>query len=92
MSTVAERQESTRRLRQQWGDAERRELLRPVALEKIARHEEANKLLFEGLMHHYYECVSTGKLDLWAKAAHAAVDLIACDRVEFIKRSELTRS
>lgn len=90
MSTVEQRKEVARRYGDRTPDLGRLERMRPVALEKLSRHEEANRLLFEGLMHHYAECVCSGRLDLWAKAAHAAVDLIACDRAPFVKRSELT--
>lgn len=88
--TFEQRKELSRMRNEQPLNPGRTEHLRPVTLETIARHETANKLLFDGLMYHYFQCVSTGKLDVWAKAAHAAVDLIASsDRVPFVKRSEL---
>lgn len=89
MSTVERRKEIARRFGDRIVDLGRRERMRPVALDRLGRHEEANRLLFDGLMHHYAECVLSGRLDVWAKAAHAAVDLIACDRVQFAKRCEI---
>lgn len=90
MSTVEQRKENARRYGDRLLDFGRQERMRPIALDMIGRHEAANRLLFEGLMHHYAQCVCTGRLDLWAKAAHAAIELIATDRAPFVKRSELT--
>lgn len=91
MTTPDQHVEIARRFRNNQAtiDADRQERMRPVALEMIAQHEASNRQLFEGLMYHYTECVCTGRLDLWAKAAHAAVDLMASDRAPFVKRSEL---
>jgi hypothetical protein len=89
MTTGQRHSEHTRRFLERWGDPKRRELMRPVVLGKIDQHEDANRLLFEGLMKHYAECVATGRLDVWAKAAHAAIDLIACDRLPFVRRRDL---
>jgi hypothetical protein len=63
--------------------------LRPRALEQIARHDAAARAIFDGLLKHYLEGACNGRLALWAKAAHACIDLIADDRVPFVKRSDL---
>lgn len=89
MSSRDQRIEDGRRLAEKWSDPERRELMRPVALDQASRHQDANRLLFEGLMHHYLECQCSGRMDLWAKAGHAAIDLMASDRVPFVKRDNL---
>jgi hypothetical protein len=87
--TLEQRKETIRRTAEQVVDSCRTERLRPRALEKIARHDEAAKLLFEGLIKHYLESATLGRIEVWAKAAHCCIDLMASDSVPFVKRSEL---
>jgi hypothetical protein len=89
MSTKDRRIEDARRCSENSSDPIRRELLRPVALDQLMSDEANNRAIFEGLMHHYVRCAATGRLHLWAKAAHSAVDLIAYEREIFVKRSDL---
>ena len=62
--------------------------LQPVAIFDLLREEEAAALMFEGLKLHYLECFGTGRLDIWANAAHAVVDLLASPNSEIHKRTE----
>lgn len=39
--------------------------------------EASNALMFTGLNLHYLEHLMAGRLDVWAAAAHAAIDLMA---------------
>lgn len=89
MSTRDQRIEEGRRWAEKWGDPVRRSAMRPVALDQLMRDDENNRLIFEGLMHHYIRCACVGKLDLWAKAAHSAIELMAHERDVFLKRSDL---
>lgn len=58
----------------------------PVALFALSRGEGAAEKIFEGLHLHYIECLLSGRLDIWAKAAHAAVDLLASPTTKIHKR------
>lgn len=88
-TTLEQRQEASRRIQERVIDPGRTEQLRPRALEQIARHDAAAKAIFDGLLLHYMEGACKGRLELWAKAAHSCIDLIASDRVPFVKRSDL---
>lgn len=57
--------------------------------ESLIRDEEAMELIFEGLRRHYVECITQNRLDVWAKAAHAAVDLLAAPNSEIHSRASL---
>lgn len=60
----------------------------PVALASLAREEQSMDLILEGLRQHYIECLLAGRLDVWARAAHAAVDLLSTPAaVTFYKRA-----
>lgn len=87
--TLEQRREAIRRVAERAVDPGRTEQLRPRALEQIARHDAAARAIFDGLLLHYMEGACKGRLELWAKAAHACIDLIASDRVPFVKRSDL---
>lgn len=63
-----------------------RERNKPVALFEMLQEEEAARLLFDGLMLHYLECFGQQRLDIWAKSAHAIVDLIAHPNNQIHKR------
>ena len=58
--------------------------------DNVYRHEDARRLIFLGLEQHYIECVLSGRMDDWARAARAAVDLLSyLSDIEFVRRSEL---
>lgn len=59
---------------------------RPVALLDMLREEDAARLLFDGLMLHYLKCFGRQRLDVWAKGAHAIVDLLAHPNTEIHRR------
>ena len=59
---------------------------RPIALFEMLKEEEAARLLFDGLMLHYLDSFGRRRLDVWAKAAHAIVDLMAHPNTEIHKR------
>jgi hypothetical protein len=65
------------------------ERLKPIAIFDLLREEEAAALMFEGLKLHYLECFGTERLDVWTKAAHAVVDLLASPNSKIHKRSEM---
>ena len=44
--------------------------------------------MFEGLKLHYLECFGTGRLFVWANAAHAVVDLL---RIAQLRNSQAHR-
>jgi hypothetical protein len=55
--------------------------------DKLYKHDDALRLIFEGLQQHYIECVTSGRLEAWARAAHAAVELLSdVPDVEFAQR------
>lgn len=91
MSTYKERSsENARRISEAVEpDPDWRERMRPVALVAALKHEDANRLLFQGLMEHYTKSLLSNRLDIWAKAAHAAIDLMAHDHVPFVYRKDL---
>lgn len=56
----------------------------------LYRHEEARRLIFLGLERHYIECATSGRMEDWKRAAHAAVDLLGyVADVEFVRRKDL---
>lgn len=58
--------------------------------DQLYRYEEALKLIFEGLRQHYIECITTGRLDAWMRAAHASINLLgSVPDIEFVKRETL---
>lgn len=63
-----------------------RERNAPVALFTMLHEEESARQIFDGLMFHYLKSLARGRLDLWAKAAYAAVDLLAHPSLEIHKR------
>lgn len=88
-----------RRQRQTYKDMSRGEVMQremdrlrntPVALanlETADRDESAAGLLFQGLQLHYRECLMSGRLDVWASAAHKIVDLLSDPHTQVHKRS-----
>jgi hypothetical protein len=58
----------------------------PVALFEMLREEDGARELFDGLMLHYLKSFGRDRLDVWAKAAHAIVDLLAHPGLEINKR------
>lgn len=60
----------------------------PVAFNLLAQEEGSLDLIFEGLRQHYIECLLAGRLDVWARAAHASVELLADPaKVQVCKRA-----
>lgn len=49
----------------------------PKQFANLFRHDDASRLILQGLQDHYFQCLASGRLDVWAKAAHAAIDLLA---------------
>lgn len=56
---------------------------------QLERDESAAQLLLRGLQEHYIECLLSGRLDIWADAAHKIVDLLSSPNAKVHKRSEL---
>lgn len=50
---------------------------KPTALVAAARHAGAARLILTGLERHYFECLASGRMDVWKGAAIAAVNLLA---------------
>ena len=62
----------------------------PELLMSLPTNDRAMRLMFGGLQDHYNEAVTSGRLDKWAAAAHAAIDLFACvPEARIVKRSEM---
>jgi hypothetical protein len=62
----------------------------PELLMSLPTNDRAMRLIFGGLQDHYFEAITSGRLDKWAAAAHAAIDLFACvPEARIVKRSEM---
>jgi hypothetical protein len=62
----------------------------PELLMSLRTNDKAMRLIFGGLQDHYFEAVTSGRLDKWAAAAHAAIELFACvPEARIVKRSEM---
>lgn len=70
---------SLRRLGDALQTQERQDRTRPILLlsDRLETYQSAQRLMFEGLTIHYMECLLSGRLDVWATAAKAAIDLCA---------------
>jgi hypothetical protein len=63
---------------------------RAPAIAAVTGAEEAAVLMFRGLMLHYAECIMSGRLEVWAKAAHLIIDLCAeLHKPDFVRRADL---
>lgn len=63
---------------------------RPVAMFKLSADEEAARLIFEGLMLHYVECITGARMDAWARAGHAAIELLAAPNTKVHSRAVMS--
>lgn len=61
----------------------------PVAFAQLDRDEQAMELIFEGLRRHYVDCITERRLEIWARAAHAAVDLLAAPNTKVHTRASV---
>lgn len=61
----------------------------PVALAELSRDDGAASKLFDGLYLHYVECLMSGRLDVWARAAHGCIDLLASPSMQVHERKAL---
>lgn len=62
---------------------------RPVAMFQLLADEAAARLIFEGLMLHYVECITSERMEAWAKAGHAAIELLASPSTKVHSRSAM---
>lgn len=69
-----------------------RQRMAPVALVALSKDEHVADLFFQGLRQHYIECLLAGRLDLWANAAHSAIDLMASPTTPVEKRNPITKT
>lgn len=72
-----------------------RQRSRPTILlsDTLERQRNAIALIFEGLVQHYIDCLTAGRLDQWKSAAHASIELFgSIPGVKFVRRSELIES
>lgn len=62
----------------------------PTTMQSLERPEEALRLMFLGLHMHYIECLLSGRMDLWKKAALGVVELAAdLPETTYRKRDEI---
>lgn len=68
-----------------------REPTPPTTILSLLRDEGAAKLMLTALYDEYFHCMASGRLDVWAKAAHSTIDLLATQPHgrPLIRRSEL---
>lgn len=71
---------------ERWQRERDRERNAPVALLEMLREEDGARELFDGLMLHYLKSLGRDRLEIWAKAAHAVIDLLAHPSLEVHKR------
>lgn len=53
--------------------------VRPEILLDLSRTVAAMDAMLSGLAKEYLTCLVQGRLDKWAAAGHAMIDLLACD-------------
>ena len=58
----------------------------PEAFAALSKDEAAALLLLDGLKARYIECVSTGKIDVWAACAKGVVELLSDPMAKFERR------
>jgi hypothetical protein len=64
--------------------------LRPVALQRLGRHERAMELFLEGLRLHWFEAMTTGRREAWGRCMATGAALMAsADDAPFVQRRSL---
>lgn len=64
----------------------------PVALPSLLKDDASAKTLLLALWDHYFYCLASNRMDVWAKAGHAMIDLLAhVHGGKIVKREELER-
>lgn len=63
----------------------------PAILLDLQHNEQPARLMFEGLVQHYCECMAAGRLEDWRRAGHAIVDFLGSQPPDapFAKRETL---
>lgn len=62
----------------------------PHTLINAVRHEQPVRLIFDGLQQHYFECLTSGRLEAWKAAAHSAIDLLGSAPDDVVVHSRAT--
>lgn len=76
--SYAERDRELERIRRERGSFGRAwPVRRPTALYNADRHAAGARLILDSLNAHYFDCLASGRMEEWRKAAISAVELLA---------------